>query len=138
MVSEIVGYDFPIEYKKGIENSVADGLSRMNHESLATLSFPIPHWVEPIKDEINQEDELQRMVRNIQQGTLAEPWSFKVGLIFYKDRVYLRSQSPLTQAIIKEFHAGSHEEFHKMWHRIKSVFLLARSMCLNKSLFEGM
>jgi hypothetical protein len=53
------------------------------------------------KDEINQEDELQQVVRNIQQGTLAGPWSFKVGLIFYKDRVYIRSQSPLTQAIIK-------------------------------------
>jgi hypothetical protein len=119
---KLLGYDFTIEYKKGIENSAADGISRMNHESLASLSFPIPHWVEPIKDEINQEDELQQMVRNIQQGTLAGPWSFKMGLIFYKDRIYIRPQSPLTHAIIKEFHAGSHEGFHKMWHRIKSVF----------------
>jgi hypothetical protein len=50
---KLLGYDFAIEYEKGIENSVVDGLSKMNHESLATLSFPIPHWVEPIKDEIN-------------------------------------------------------------------------------------
>jgi hypothetical protein len=34
----------------------------------------------------------------------------------------VKAQSPLTKAIIHEFHSGSHEGFHKTWHRLKSVF----------------
>ncbi|XP_062153129.1 uncharacterized protein LOC133861362 [Alnus glutinosa] len=119
---KLLGYDFSIEYKKGLENSAADDLSRIDHGTLTTLSLPVPHWVEPIKEEIKQEDELKKMVENIQQGTASRSWGFKFGLIFYQDRIYLRPQSLLTKAIIHEFHSGSHEGFHKMWHRLKSVF----------------
>jgi hypothetical protein len=120
---KLMGYNFTIEYKKGLENSAVDSLSRKEHQGLAmALSSPVPNWVEPIKEEISREKELQDLVARIQQGEAIGPWSLKLGLIFFKDRIYLRAQSPLTKAIIQEVHSGSHEGFHKMWHRLKSVF----------------
>jgi hypothetical protein len=118
-----MGYDFSIEYKKGHENLAADGLSRKeDHGQPSTISTPIPHWIEPIQKEILQEKELQDLVQNIQQGEASGYWSYKSGLIFFKGRIYLRFQSPLTKEIIHEFHSGFHEGFRKMWHRLRSVF----------------
>lgn len=84
---------------------------------MLAFSSPIPHWAKPIKEEIANEEELQELIARIQHGEAIGPLSFKSGLIFFKNRIYLRAQSPLTRAIIHEFHSGSHEGFHKMWHR---------------------
>jgi hypothetical protein len=106
---KLMGYNFTIEYKKGLENSAVDNLSRKEHQGLAmALSSPVPNWVEPIKEEISREKELQDLVARIQQGEAIGPWSLKLGLIFFKDRIYLRAQSPLTKAIIQEVQSGSH------------------------------
>jgi hypothetical protein len=120
---KLLGYDFVIEYKRGLENSAADGLSRREEGGqLSALSSPLPQWIEPIKEEVAREPELQQLVKRIQDEEALGPWSYKTGLIFYKDRIYLRSNSPLTTAIIHEFHSGTHEGFNKMWHRLKAVF----------------
>jgi hypothetical protein len=49
---KLMGYDFTIEYKKGLENSVANSVSRRDHSELKTISNPVPNWIEPIKEEI--------------------------------------------------------------------------------------
>jgi hypothetical protein len=120
---KLLGYDFSIEYKRGLENSTADSLSRREEQGqILALSSPHPQWIEPIKVEIATELELQQLVSRIRQGEVLDPWSYRSRLIFFKDRIYLWANSPLTHAIIQKFHTGSHEGFHKMWHRLKLVF----------------
>lgn len=103
MVSKIIGLNFIIEYKKEVENSAVDSLSRREEPSqVLAPSSPIPHWVEPIKEEIAQDKELQDLVQRIQHGEAIGPWNYKSGLVFYKGQIYLRAQSRLTKAIIQE------------------------------------
>ena len=58
----------------------------------------------------------------IQQGEAIDLWSLKLGLIFFKNCICLHAQSHLTKAIIQEVHSVSHEGFHKVLHRLKSIF----------------
>lgn len=48
----MLGYDFVVEYKKGIENRAADAVSRwdqVEEETLMLISFPIVDWLEDSK-----------------------------------------------------------------------------------------
>lgn len=126
-LAKLMGYNFVIEYNKGRESSAADSLSRceegtcMEHKVFA-LSMPLPMWIDAIREEVQNEPKLQILAKNIQAGEAIGLWSIKSGIIFYKDNIYLRATSPLTQLIISEFHAGTHEGFHKTWQQLKSVF----------------
>jgi hypothetical protein len=106
---KLLGYDYEIEYKRGRENSVADALSRIEGpKSLMAISHPIPHWLEPIQNE------LQALVERIQEGEAVGPWKYKEGLIFFKERIYLLSTSSLIHPIIAEIHGSTHKGFSKL------------------------
>ena len=71
---KLMGYNFTIEYKNGLENSAANNLSCKEHQGLAmALLSPVPNWVKPIKEEISRERELQELVARIQQGEAIGP-----------------------------------------------------------------
>jgi hypothetical protein len=121
-----MGYDFSIEYKKGYENRAADALSRQMEGTLLALSAPIPHWVKPIQQELQQDPELIALAEKIKQQNITGPWSLQGGLIYFKNRVYLKSTSPIAAAVITEFHNSTHEGYQKGLKRIKSVFYLSQ------------
>jgi hypothetical protein len=103
---------YEIEYKRGKKNSVADALSRIEEpRALMTLSHPIPHWLEPIQDEVISNPKLQARVVRIQAGEAVGPWMFQGGLIFFKKRVYLPSTSSLISPILTEIHKSTYEGF---------------------------
>lgn len=111
---KLMGFDFTIEYKKGKDNLVADALSR-RHESLGVdaISTPVPSWLEPIKEEVQGNSILQEMVKKCQQDEVVGPWKFKDGILYFKNRIYLLTDSSLVPTIVKEMHSSTHEGYHK-------------------------
>jgi hypothetical protein len=109
-----------------VENAVADALSRRaEHGELAAISHPIPHWLEPIQEEVATKPQLQELVKKIEGDEVVGPWEYKGGLIYFKNRIYLEGNSTLIPMIIGEYHSSTHEGFHKTIRRIRSVFYWA-------------
>ena len=118
-----------IEYKKGSENSVVDTLSRKIEETLMAMSQLVPQWVALIKEEISINHQLQELVLCIQQGEAMGPWKVKGDLIYLNEIIYIISNSPLTESILKEIRDSTHKGYYKglqqvrvafYWHGIKS------------------
>lgn len=127
----MIGFDFVIEYKKELENIVADALSRREDnskeekplEELIAISQPIPNWVATIKEEVNYNTGLQELVSQIQSDEVIGPWKFVDGMIFFKCRIYLDADSSLIYDIIRQLHSSSHEGYHKTLQRIYANFI---------------
>jgi hypothetical protein len=119
---KLMGYDFVIEYKRGYDNRAADTLSRQQEGALLAVSAPVPSWIEPIQQEVQHEPDLITLSEKIQQQNIKGPWQVQAGLIYFKNRIYLKSASPIAAAIIVEFHNSTHEGYHKGLKRIRSVF----------------
>ena len=118
-----MAYDFQVEYHKGVENVVADTLSRKEEKvELAAISTPFPRWLDTIKEKVLTNWKLQRLVKLVQEGEAVGPWEFKEGVLFFKSRIYLNLDSLLLPILIQEFHSSTHEGLHKTLQRVRSVF----------------
>jgi hypothetical protein len=123
---KLMGYDFTIEYKKGHDNRAANALSCQMERDLLALSEPVPHWIEPIQHEVQHDPILNALADRIKKDAAQGRWHLHAELIYFKNRVYLRAESPITTAIITEFHNSTHEGFQKGLRRIQAVFYWPR------------
>ena len=125
---KLTGYDFIVEYKRGGENVVAYALSRRCDNdpflgyTLFAFSQLIPHWLDAIQEETITDPNLQVLRTRIFQGGVVGPWKEIDGVILYKDRIFIASNSDLVQDVIKEFHGSTYEGYVKTFQRIKATF----------------
>ena len=82
-LAKLLGYAFIVEYKKGVENKVADALSRRSNyipkscqldespkaSCLLLLSIPDPTWLHILRDSYSQDQFMQQLIQSIQAGT---------------------------------------------------------------------
>ena len=113
---KLMGYDFPIEFKRGKNNMAANALSRNDTRGeFNVVSSPLPQWLESIKVENQSHLELQRIHQLHEQGEAIGPWENRNGEIFFKERIYLPSNSELTQSFSKKFMALGMRVFTKLF-----------------------
>lgn len=123
-ISKLLGYDFEIKYKPGIENKAADALSRkLQKVALSTVQFY--EW-EDIEAEVEQDDGLKK----IMQKLVADPTShtgYKLykGRLYYNGRMVVPRNSSKIPLILKEFHGsalGGHSGYFRTYKRISGLF----------------
>ena len=69
-VTNMLGYDFEIIYKKGKLNVVADALSRKNEEVealLCAISIIQLDWITEARDEWKKDEEVWTLIQKLQQ-----------------------------------------------------------------------
>jgi hypothetical protein len=66
-LTKLLGFDFRVEYKKGVDNKVADALSRRegweNEATLSSISLPVVDWVEHLKFQYHHDPDLIKLIQ---------------------------------------------------------------------------
>ncbi|MCI34194.1 hypothetical protein A2U01_0055412, partial [Trifolium medium] len=121
---KLLGFDFEVVYKVGVENKAADALSRRHGDAeIATLrSYPIWQQGSQLQQEVLQDPVLQRIIEALKTDPNAKPgFSLKGGILFYKDRLVIPANSAIIKDLLKEFHSspsGGHSGYLRTYRRI--------------------
>lgn len=127
-LSKVMGYDFVVEFKKRAENRVADALSRQGEEeefSVALLSVPSLDWLEEIKEWYKGDPRALEILSKCQQGQEPQHYLVREGVLYYKDRVYIASNSELKGRLLEFLHGsswGGHSGMDKTIHKVTREF----------------
>ena len=128
-LTKLLGYDFEIIYKAGVDNKVADGLSRVHlgpsftwMELFMALTKTSNLDIQDVLDEIDLDEHIQKLLKEVVLEKSAKPgYTVKRGRLFYKDRLVLPKGSKYIPVILEEYHSGISGEHSGVLKTVKRV-----------------
>jgi hypothetical protein len=130
-----VGLQYKIVYKKGIDNKVADALSRRhgsvdgNDDDLLhcfAISSCQPKWLTDTKGSYDKDPSILEMIQKLTIDPSAIPhFTLVDGVLRYKFRVWIGNDEELKMKLLEACHAstlGGHSGILVTYRRMKSVF----------------
>ncbi|KAH0645493.1 hypothetical protein KY284_033377 [Solanum tuberosum] len=75
---------------------IADALSRRDNDEAMLLAISMPQlslFID-IRNEQQNSPDVQQLISTVHDGTASDQWSIKNGLLLYKHRTFLSSNSP--------------------------------------------
>jgi hypothetical protein len=124
---KLLGLQYKIVYKKGLENRAADALSRQPECSvLMAVSSSTPKWLEIIMEGYYQDDQTKKLLAELTiTGTNDKGFELVDGIIKYKGRIWLGNHKAAHQAILLALHSsglGGHSGITATYQKVKSLF----------------
>ena len=95
--TKLLGLRYKIAYRKGSDNGAADALSRRDHScELLAVSSPVHSWLEVLVQWYSTDSEATTVLTQLSIDSSSRPsFQLRNGVILYKDRVWLGSNSAL-------------------------------------------
>lgn len=126
-MAKLVGLQFTIKYKKGIDNGAADSLSRVGHVLEAqTISSCKPDWVQEILNSYATDANASTILQELAVHSPSDKgYALHKGLIYYKDRIFIGENLALQTKIIASLHdsaVGGHSGIQATYKRIKQLY----------------
>jgi hypothetical protein len=114
-------------YHRGIDNGVADALSRRQHNDLLmAVSSPSYHWLAALQEWYSSDPEASGLLAQLALDANARPpFTLQQGVIRYKNCIWLGSHSALQQQVIAALHdslVGGHSGAPVTFQRVSKLF----------------
>ncbi|CAO2206554.1 unnamed protein product [Urochloa humidicola] len=124
---KLLGLQYKICYKKGLENRAADALSRQSHSvEVMALSTSIPKWLETVIEGYQSDPKSKELLTELSlTGSNEKGYTLVDGVIRYKGRIWLGNHKEAHQAILLALHSsgvGGHSGITATYHKIKNLF----------------
>lgn len=117
-IMELLGFDFEIQFKPGVENRVADALSRRDEltTAMAAIFMVRVIGVDAIMEENQGNEKLARIIQSLLKDPSSKlGYNLKGGSLCFKDWLVLAKGSSFIPRLLKEFHTtfGGHSGTYK-------------------------
>lgn len=132
-LTKLLGLQFKIVYKKGLENKAADALSRRPNFAIDSdkvevqaLTVAKPVWLEQLASGYQQHEHDKELLSDLTMGKHLDNYSLVNGVIRFHGKIYVGHNSVLQQKIMQTFtcwYSWGHSGFPVTYRRIKSLFV---------------
>lgn len=126
---KLLGLDYEIQYKKGMDTKVADALSRraiMGKAEFNAIQTRIPTWAEDLANSYEGDLFVQELLREFKDNPEARPpFSLSGGILRYKHRFYIGSNGQWRDKVLPEMNnsaIGGHSGILGTYKRTRQVF----------------
>ena len=124
---KLLGLQYKIIHKKGLDNPAADALSRQpTKPTLLAISATTPKWLEIVVEGYQADDQSKQLLAELAlTGTNEKGFSLVDGVIRYKGRIWLGSHKEAHTAILLALHSsglGGHSGITATYQKIKALF----------------
>jgi hypothetical protein len=124
---KLLGLQYKIQYKKGLDNKAADALSRQQEPpQLLAASVITPRWLGIIMEGYQQDEDSKKLLAELALiGTNDKGFSLVDGIIKHHDRIWLGQNKEAQKAILLALHSsglGGHSGITATYHKIKALF----------------
>lgn len=124
---KLLGLQYKIIHKKGLDNPAADALSRQPATpTLLAISSTTPRWLEIIVEGYQADDQSKQLLAKLTlTGSNEKGFSLVDGIIRYKGRIWLGSHKEAHNAILLALHSsglGDHSGITATYQKIKALF----------------
>lgn len=124
--TKLLGLQYKLIYKKGSDNNAADALSRRPHEEgqIIALSVASSSWLQEVVDGYQTDPEALKLLAALAVND-CPPYSLNNGVIRYKQRVWLGSNTAIQTKVTNALHSsavGGHSGFPVTYSRVKQLF----------------
>lgn len=112
-LSKLMGFDYEIQYKKGVENSAANALSRVQGSEILSMAISLvtSDLEQQLKDSYHLDAGLLHIVQKISRGEVVAHYTLLHGLLRKNEKLVVGPVPTLRRAII-EWHHSSLEAGH--------------------------
>jgi Reverse transcriptase (RNA-dependent DNA polymerase)/RNase H-like domain found in reverse transcriptase/Retroviral aspartyl protease len=123
---KLLGLDYVIQYKKGVENRAADALSRrvmvQGEGEVLTVTTINPQWIEDLKESYHNDTWAQELLLK-QQNKKELPPKVLIheGVIRQKQRIYVGTNNAWRSKLIQELHDSNIGGIQEYWEHIKEL-----------------
>lgn len=126
LMMKLLEFNFKIQYKKGVQNKVADALSRLLPSCMA-ISVATPVWAQELCEGYPRDPVTKNLLEQLllQKTHTMSDYSLTAGIIRYKGRIMVGDVADLRTRLITALHSspvGGHSGTRATYQRVKSIF----------------
>jgi len=106
--TKLLGLNYKIVYKRGVDNSAADALSRRPMtEQLLALSSVTPQWLEDIVAGYQSDPQALELLSKLAVASASDShFSLLNGLIRYNDKIWIGTHVQLQKRVFSALHSS--------------------------------
>jgi hypothetical protein len=140
-LAKLLGYQFEVKYRPGLENKAADALSRCYDEGEFKTLISYPVWTDKQKllAEIVNDPYIIKLKQEVQSAPGTKPdFEVKQDILLYQNRLVISPKSPSIPWLLEEFHCtptGGHSGFLRTYRRLLYMTMTRHACDIHSSLY---